>query len=288
MIEKLRSLLHELKRRNVIRVVIAYAAASWVIVEVASVLEDALELPSWTDTLVVVLVFLGFPITVLLTWVFDITERGIERTTDVDLGEKNQRGAPGLGEPPAADDAIASVCVLAFEDLSPVGDYSAIAAGLASEIHIALGRMHRVRVCPRRSALQFSGSSASVEDIAGALAVRYILSGTSTFADGRVRVLAELDDAITGAQVWSGSFERKLDDLLGVQAELADAIVAAFGVERSKAEIDAARTRPTSNLDAWNLVQRARGCLLDYTRDSMDEALELLRSIRSTPRLALR
>jgi adenylate cyclase len=276
-IEDFRSLLHELKRRKVIRMVIAYAAVSWLVIEVASVLEDALELPAWADTLVVVLVFLGFPVMVLLTWVFDITERGIERTGDVNAVESNRDDALRIGAPPAADDAVASVCVLTFEDLSPDGAHGAIAAGIASEIHIALGRMHRVRVCPRRSAMHFSASSASIEDITSALGVRYVLSGTSTVVDDRIRVLAELDDASTGSQVWSGSFERDLDDLLGVQTDLADAIVAAFGVERSKAEIDAARASPASSPDAWTLVQRARGFLLDYTKESMGEALELLR-----------
>ena len=70
----------ELKRRKVIRVAIVYLIGAWVAIEAASVIFPALLLPEWTTRLVVALALIGFPVTVLLAWAFDITDRGIRKT----------------------------------------------------------------------------------------------------------------------------------------------------------------------------------------------------------------
>src|SRR5207342_2024402 len=70
----------ELRRRRVIRIAVVYAIAGWVEIEVASTMLPGLNLPGWTVTLVIALVVLGFPITFLMAWMFDIGPRGIERT----------------------------------------------------------------------------------------------------------------------------------------------------------------------------------------------------------------
>lgn len=281
--ERIKRFFSELRRRKVIRVAVAYLAVSLILIGLASDAFPALQLPPWTVTLVVVLILLGFPLVIVLTWVFDITPSGLERTVELAAtdGEEDetqrtiQAGHPMPG-PPFVDASVTSVAVLPFDDLSPDSGHAVLAFGIATEIHSTLSKLHRMRVAPRRSAFRFGDSNQAIEEIARALNVRYILSGSFTRVDGRVRVIAELDDAIEGSQIWSGKYDRDLDDLLAVQAEIAESIVAAFGGERQRAEIQRAQTLPTTNLDAWSLVQKARRYILDYGRQSLDEAQSLL------------
>lgn len=269
---------NELIRRKVIRVVFFYVLVGWGLIEGASLLEEVLELPGWTDRLVLVLVGLGLPLTVVLAWIFDITPGGIERTTEFESNQESVDNPSGTENPiPGIDDAVASICVLPFDDLSPETDHVWMAEGLSSEIHSTLDRMHRVRVASRRSSAHFRGSDRSVQDIGRALHARYVLSGSLTCMGDRIRVNAGLDDAESGSQIWSERYERSIDDLLAVQADIAEKIVSAFGVERQRLEITGAFKSPTDNLDAWGTVQRARHYILDYSQESLDEAKKLLK-----------
>ena len=296
----------ELRRRKVITVALVYAGVGWALIEFGEYVEGLLRLPDWADRLVAGIIFLGFPMAVVLAWVFDITSRGIVRTEGsdarADAGESTQAtGLPGPAPdeqssrqpaspefvPPAIDSAVASVCVLPFDNLSGDAERDGLGEGLASEIHATLSRMHRVRVASRRSGFRFRSADTDNRAIAAALNVRYILSGSIMRAGNRLRVIAELDDAETDSQIWANKFERDLDNILQVQSEISEAIVGAFGVERQRDEIVQAHRLPTDNLDAWSLVQRARHYILDYNRHSLDEAHKLLKqSLETDPEYA--
>lgn len=259
----------------------AYVLVGWPIMEVSSFLEDTFELPEWFDRLVTLLIFMGFPLTLVLAWVFDITPRGIEVTNAADLEQESQasptRPTRSPRIPPPPDNSIASVCVLPFDDLGEGSPQDGLAAGLATEIHSTLSRMHRLRVASRRSSFGFRGKDASIQEIADALNVRYVLSGSLMRSDNQIRVIAELDDAEAGSQLWSQKYERETDDILQVQSEISNAIVATFGAERQRDEISHAQAAAAENLDAWSLVQRARHYILDYSEESLDEAYRLLK-----------
>lgn len=280
---RIKRFIHELRRRKVPKVAVVYAAIGWGLTEIASVVFPTLMLPEWTVRLVLILIVMGFPLVIALTWVFDITPSGIERTKELPEPDTDAAGSRTAGlsadlsnAPPTNDQAIASVAVLPFDDLSPSGGQIMLAHGIATEIHCTLNKMHRIRVAPRRSSFNLAGSDAALEEIAKTLDVRYVLSGSLMRHDNSIRVIAEVDDAIERSQIWSGVYERDFDDLLTVQAEIAEEIVAAFGGERQRAEIRRAQTIPTENLDAWSLVQRARQYILNYGQQSLDEAESLL------------
>jgi len=277
--------LAELKRRRVIPVTIAYLLIGGAVIQAADIVIPALLLPEWTVRLCVILVILGFPLVITLSWFFNITPHGIER----DVSQKSIEAAESkpaklIEHLPSTDNATASVAVLPFDNLSTEPGQDPLADGLATEIHATLGRIHQVRVSARRSAFRFRDSSQSIEDIAGELGVRYLLSGSLMRSGNQLRVIAELDDAQSGAQLWSQKFERELDDLFAIQSEIAEAVVGAFGIERERAEIAQARKMPTDDLDAWSLVQKSRNYIHDYSETSLDEARALLeRSIEIDP-----
>lgn len=122
--DRIKRFFFELKRRKVMRVVLAYAIVGWLLIEIASVVFPVLLLPEWTVRLVIALVALGFLPALVLSWVFDLTPRGIERTDDEGPPEQAKVlpsiEAPAV--PPQIEDAVASVAVLPFDDLSGGGD----------------------------------------------------------------------------------------------------------------------------------------------------------------------
>ena len=77
----------ELKRRNVVKVAVAYAIVGWLLVQIADVFFPALQLPDWTVTFVAALLILGFPVALLLSWAYELTPDGIERTKSIPLSE---------------------------------------------------------------------------------------------------------------------------------------------------------------------------------------------------------
>lgn len=260
----------ELKRRKVIQFVFAYAIGAWVVIEVSSVILPAFDFPDLALRLVIILVALGFIPSLVLSWVFDITPRGFKRSAD-------ERPQVVYAMPPEIDDAVASVAVLPFDDLSNADDSSVLAEGIATEIHGKLGQFHRLRVAPRRSSFRFSDRGTALLEVARSLNVRYILSGSVISVGNRVQVTAELDDAHQNTQLWSRKFERDLDDVLTLMSEIAEAVVAKFGGEHLRSEISNALAKPTESLDAWSAVQKARAYILDYSAESFTDAEAALR-----------
>jgi adenylate cyclase len=271
-------ILVKIRRRQVLPVLITYLALSWILIQAAAIVLPALLMPEWTVRLVVILTILGLPVIVILAWFFNITPKGIQKTSELDVQSQSTKlqSSKSTALLPPVEGAIAAVTVLPFESLGSDANKGILADGLATEIHSTLGQMHQVRVASRRAAFRYRDSAQPIQEIAQELGVRYIVSGNLMCSGDQVRVIAELDDALTGTQLWSQKFSRTLDDLFAIQAEIAEAVVGAFGIERERADIARARKQPTASLDAWNLVQKARNYINDYSKASLDEAQSLL------------
>ncbi|MGI9291228.1 MAG: tetratricopeptide repeat protein, partial [Gammaproteobacteria bacterium] len=263
----------ELRRRKVFSAALGYAAIAWLVMQLADVILPAFNFPDWTMRFIFIFILLLFPLALTFSWFFDLTTHGIERTEDIGDGDKPTQILTG---PPITDDAVCSVTVLPFDNLSSNAEEEVLADGLATEIHSTLGQMHQVRIASRRSAFSYKNSDKPLEEIATELNVRYVLSGSLLRSGDQLRIIAELDDAANGTQLWSQKFERETDDLLAIQTEIAEAIVGAFGIERERTEIARARSKPTDNLDAWSLLQKARNYINDYSESSLNEAKSLL------------
>ena len=119
----------ELKRRRVVRVVVLYAVAGWIVIEVASTILPNLNLPDWTVKLVTVLVVLGFVIAIMLAWAFDIGPGGVQRTASVDAASEDEAvhtsvsADSEVATPPARqsltdDDERKTIAVLPFVNMS--------------------------------------------------------------------------------------------------------------------------------------------------------------------------
>ena len=165
---KLSQFWQELKRRKVVRVITVYAATTFVILELVSIIEEPLQLPDWTLELVIVLLCIGFIITVIFSWIYDITPEGIEKTKPIKESEEEGSEKPSgfnawkiatyisvviiigliifhtVGERKQAEyitELEKSIAVLPFEDMSPHEDQEYFCDGMAEEIINALTRV---------------------------------------------------------------------------------------------------------------------------------------------------
>ena len=266
----------ELKRRKVFSAAATYCIVGWIIIEVASVIVPTLLLPDWTLRLVTILIIMGFPFAVALSWIFDFTSKGIERTESIEHTVGVNTSGDNLptlqiptaanvptpaqtAQPPAGSEAKASVAVLPFEIYSSDPEHIVFAQGLTSEIHSLLARHESIQVVSRRATANISDPEQLIEKFN----IQYLLAGNVTFDNDRVRIIAELDDAQQNIQIWSERFERAPEDRLSVFTEIAESVVAAFGVERLRTELSHARSGGGENPDAWTLVQKARAHLLE-------------------------
>ena len=239
------SILAEMKRRRVFRVLAGYCAAALVAIEAANNIFPAISLPAWSTRLVVVLALLGLPVALILAWAFDVTPAGLAR----DPGEPDalaeprpaRRGMPRLalyvgvalvvalggaaayarfGRPAAARGAGPSVAVLPFVNMSgdPANEY--FSDGITEEILNALANVPGLRVPARTSSFAFKGKTGDVAGIGRQLRVTHVLEGSVQRAGDRVRITAQLVDARSGYHRWSRAWTLEPRDLFAVEDQI--------------------------------------------------------------------
>jgi adenylate cyclase len=244
---------NELKRRNVVRVAIAYVVVSWVLLQFVDVVAPLLGLPEVFQKGVFLALVLGLPIALVLSWAYELTDDGVKKTEEVDKSDSlthrtgqtlNKLVMVGLliavgfllydrfsvPEPvaevipePQAEQveqaAQASIAVLPFSDLSSQGDQEYFADGLSEEILNVLVKVDDLTVASRTSSFQFKSGELGVPDIAAKLGVTYVLEGSVRKAGQTIRVTGQLIEAETDRHLWSDTFDKELttESLFAIQ-----------------------------------------------------------------------
>ncbi len=243
--------LAELKRRNVIKVGIAYAIVAWLLIEVTATTFPILQLPDWSVTLVTVLLLLGFPVALFFAWAYELTPGGIKRDEDASHAEVatyvpgrkldfviifllvvavaflSWDKFAGEGEPPAPDvgsvvhEGPKSVAVLPFVNMSGSRENEYFADGLTEEILTALAQLPELKVTARTSSFFFKGKNIPVPEIAERLDVAHVVEGSVRRDNDRIRVTVQLIRAADGFHLWAQNYDRNVDDILEVQEDIA-------------------------------------------------------------------
>jgi TolB-like protein len=284
-----RAFLEELKRRRVFRALIGWGIFAFAVLQVFEPVMHGLHLPEWTLSLVVLLLAAGFPATVMLAWIFDLSAEGIERTPpDPSAGGETGRrsrarvaillvalgllsAVPGLGwyffwrvpalpasvtsasgPAPGATAALRTVAVLPLVNLSgdPAQEY--FSDGITEEITSKLSRLSGLAVTARTSAAPYKGSRRSAREIGAELAVAYLVEGSVRKAGDRIRVTTSLVRTADAIQLWSEDQDARLDDVFAVQARIAARIVEALGLKLTPGEERTLRTWGTRNAAAYD------------------------------------
>ena len=258
----------ELKRRNVVRVALAYIIATWLLLQVADIVLNNIEAPDWVFQAILLLVVLGFPIALIFAWAYELTPEGIKKEKDVDRSESvthitgrkldfliisvlvlalvyfayDKFLLAPTGDEPAvtattqpADPARSerselSIAVLPFVNMSDDPGNEYFSDGISEELLNMLAQLPGLRVAARTSSFQFKGMNLDIAKIADTLNVAHILEGSVRKSGTKLRITAQLIKADDGFHLWSSSYNRELDDIFTVQEEIATAISDALKV----------------------------------------------------------
>ena len=254
------SFLAELKRRNVIRVLIAYLAAAWFLIQIADTVVPAYGLPDSVVGILITILAVGLIPVVIISWAFEWTSEGLKRDAEVAPSESI---APQTGKTldriimvvlalavgffafdkfvldPVRNAEIAeeattrgridaliesygdkSIAVLPFVNMSSDPEQDYFSDGISEEILNLLAKIRELRVISRSTAFAYRGD-VHVPTVAEELNVAYVLEGSVRMAGNTVRITAQLINARVDAHVWSETWDRELVDIFEIQDEVA-------------------------------------------------------------------
>jgi serine/threonine-protein kinase len=262
----MRSFFAELKRRNVFAAMAFYAAAGWLLVQVATQVLPFYDTPEWVVRLVIAAVVIGFPFAMVLSWFYEWTPRGWRRESEADPA-----GSNGVVSVIATDQSIA---VLPFADMSMDKDQEYFSDGLAEELLNLLAQLPQLRVIARTSSFSFKGKDADVATIARALHVATVLEGSVRKSGNTLRVTAQLIRAADSSHLWSQSYDRELVDVFRVQDEIARAVVDALKLKLLPGQ-QLTHAHRTASTEAYELCLHGQSALRNNHRDDYGRALVL-------------
>jgi TolB-like protein/Tfp pilus assembly protein PilF len=202
---------------------VAYAVAGWLLIQVAATLKGTLDLPARVDSWVTVAVIAGFPVAVVLAWLFDFSLAGIKLTRPLVAASSPENSSPAALVKAAP--AKHSIAVLPFSDMSAERDQAYLGDGVAEEILNALVKVTPLKVSGRTSSFSFKGRDLTVSEIGAALNVAYVLEGSVRKQGEKVRITAQLIQTGDGFHVWSESYDGNVTDIFDLQDNIARTIV---------------------------------------------------------------
>jgi len=311
------SFFEELKRRKVFRVAASYAVVAFIIMQLVEIVFPIFNFPQWTSQFVIIVVLLGFPISVILSWVFDRTPQGYIKTesspkaavkTDSISKEngsfyKNKKNwlliagvIAGIligrfGQTSISSDIYInekSIAVLPFDNLSNDQDDEYFADGMTEDILTELSKIKDLLVISRTTIMKYKDTNKSLKEIGKELGVANILEGSIRRVGERVRITGQLINALSDKHLWAEKYDRNIEDIFKVQDEVASAIANALRIELSDEEAMMISESQTESIEAYDYYIKGRTLSYFYESAKREEAIENYRkAIQIDPEYAL-
>ncbi|MEE9465047.1 MAG: tetratricopeptide repeat protein [Candidatus Neomarinimicrobiota bacterium] len=275
------NLITELRRRRVFRVAAFYGGITFVIIQIIDGAFEYLRIPTWVGTTIIMLLLIGFPIAIILAWVFDITEEGIVRAKGRP-SNASRKAVPLVGNKALASIALAavlalawswfggtggsaqeptlgpkSVAVLPFANLSDSKEDEYFSDGMTDDIITHLAKIGDLKVIARTSVMQYKNTQKRAREIARELGVAAVLEGSVRRAGDKVRIIGQLIDAETDQHLWAETYDRDLTDIFAIQSDVAGNIAEALKAILSPEEMQRLDERPTESTTAYDYYLRA-------------------------------
>ena len=268
----------ELQRRKVWLFGGIYLGMAWVLFELAMALESTLALPDWVDQVVLVMLCLGFPVVLLLSWA---------QESRVSTAGTND------GKPQASNESQgrnrASIVILPFSCLLEDRDIEMLADFLTEDITRLLGRVPGLHVIARNTAFSYKGKNPNLRAVGNELEVRYALEGSLRKLGENLRITSQLIETQTGTHLWAGKHDLPMSEFVAKQDDLSQTMAMELCAEITRAEGNLAEQSYKDNEDAQACLQKARASLLfrGWSKKSFSETVNLLRrAIELDPDLA--
>jgi len=302
----------ELQRRNVYRVAAAYGVVSWLLVQIATQVFPFFDIPSWTIRMIIVVLLLGFPVALIIAWIYELTPEGLQRTDDVapakapasSKGRKIDFVIIGVllaviailawrhfhpgPTAPNPDRPRKSIAILPFIDLSQTKDQDYFSDGITEQIINSLSHIRGLLVVARTTAFSFKNKEMDVREIGRQLQVDHMLEGSVNRGPDKVRVVARLIDVVNGFNLWSETYYSSEKDLLSLQSDVAAKVASALRLELKLAETTQMAKSLTQDPEAYDLYLRGRYLLNKRTNESTQKGRLLFeQAVAKDPRFAL-
>ena len=286
-------LVSELRRRNVVRMAALYMVAAWLVLQVAEVVMTLAALPRWSGQVVLLLLFLGFPIALAFSWFYEITPEGISLEKQVEPGESITHATGrrmdfiiisllsaallifALHTWWPSNIVDKSIAVLAFENMSEDPNQEYFSDGISEELLSTLSRVPDLRVISRSSSFPYKDKSLEASEIAEELDVAHILEGSVRKSGNNVRITVRLIEAGSNSQLWSETFDRPLGDIFSVQEEVARNVTETL----RGTLLNQAGTVNQTDPEAYALYLQARHLSSLVTIESVNRAISYYRQV---------
>jgi TolB-like protein/class 3 adenylate cyclase len=170
-----------------------------------------------------------------------------------------------------------SLAVMPFTNMSGDAEQEYFVDGIVEDIITGLSRIRWLHVIARNSTFVYKGRAVDVKQVGRDLGVRYVLEGSLRKAGNRVRLTAQLIEAVSGRHVWAERYDRALDDIFAVQDEITLSVVGYIEPNLRQAEIERAKRKRPDSLDAYDLYLHALPYAMVFMPGDADKALPLLR-----------
>jgi len=275
-----------------VRVGLAYVVGAWVILQIVDFGLDAISAPNWIMQMFILLAAVGFPVVLIVTWVFELTPEGIRRESEIDrtqsisaptgrrldrviiaflavavlllFGDRFFIGPDDTAPVVTGDtDAIVTaasrntIAVLPFVNMSSDAEQEYFSDGITEEILNRLAGIRELQVAARTSVFSFKGQNQDIRKIAEQLGVETVLEGSVRRAGDDIRITAQLIRASDGFHLWSEAYDRKLENIFAIQDDIASRI--ADALQLSMGISDQPKVMPRSvNPEVYDLYLRAR------------------------------
>lgn len=298
------SFIAELKRRNVVRMGLAYTVISWLLAQVAEFAFETFGAPDWALKTLIISLLLGLPLVLIFSWVFEMTPEGLKLEKDInrDMSITTQTGkkleyvtiagivlilAIVLSERFAEEKAVTtntnaatetasqamsttssddkSIAVLPFVSMTASQEDEFFADGLSEELLNVLSKVEGLKVAGRTSAFYYKGRNEDLRDIAEALGVAHILEGSVRRSGKQIRVTAQLIKADDGFHLWSETYDRPDGDTFVIQDEISNNVARALQAEIMGDTNEIVATNSGGNVEARNLYLIAQASVARRT-----------------------
>ena len=270
-LNKLSQFWQELKRRKVVRVITVYAATSFILLELVDIVSEPLRLPGWTLSFVIVMLLVGFIISITLSWVYDITPEGLQKTAPASQVKSEEKKATSRGsriillisilviisfvvyfisgnvrQSSEIHKLKKSIAVLPFENWSAGEEFSHMGNAIANEIITELSKVQDFHVTSYTSSSQYMGANKlPIPQIGKELGVNFIIEGTVERQNENVNIHVQVIQAEDDDHIWANEFSGEWGEIFKIQDDIALAVAEKLKAVLTYEEIEKIDIKPT-------------------------------------------
>jgi len=292
--------INELQRRDVFRSGAAYVVIAWLLIQVADILLGTFAAPTWAMRVLVVALGVGFPVVLMLAWLYEITTHGVKRTEQVSAGETIPAHAGRKTDfviigvlivavtlfaaerfrlidfGTSRSTNIRSIAVLPLDNLSGDPEQEYFVDGMTETLIAELSNIGALRVISRQSVMRFKGSDEPMADIARQLNVDAVVEGSALLIGNRVRITVQLIESATDLHLWADNYDRDTSDVLALHSDVARAIAREIQIVVTPEEVARLANVREVNPEAHRLYLLGQYHYYKFNPADMGKAIEYL------------